>query len=226
MLTRADTDGRLGLLKQSLGGILRQSHVADLRVMVWANGAGDEVRDYLRTKPVRLFDCAHNAGQHIAMNEMLDEAARIQATYFLRVDDDAVFQTPNWLKKLLTAHDSLEKGGIYSVMSPVINGLNHPPPTIGFTNYGHRRYEQVNILGGICRLHPMHLLRHFRFEERLAMGGGEATQIAALCHSLGVPLLRYPKVQVSHGGSTNAQEAADPVWKHRHDMAQYLPVGL
>jgi len=220
------TQGRLDRLKQSLGGVLRQSHIADVRVMVWANAAGAETLAYLRTKPVHLFDCPNNAGQHIAMNEMLDEASRMQATHFLRVDDDAVFQTRDWLKKLLAAHMALEKANVYSVMSPVINGLNHPPPTLGFTNYGHRRFEQVNILGGICRLHPMHLLRHFRFEERLPMGGGEATQIAALCNSLSVPLLRYPKVQVSHGGSTNAQEAADPIWKHRHDMAQYIPVGL
>lgn len=222
MLTR----GRLAHLKVALSGVLRQSHVADVRVMVWANAANSDTIAYLATKPVQLFDCPDNAGQHIAINEMLDEAARMQATHFIRVDEDAVFQTSDWLKRLLAAHTALDKLGIYSVISPAINGLRNPPPAIGYVTRGNRRFERVNILGGICRLHPMHLLRHFRFEERLAMGGGEASQLANLCNQLGVPMLRYPKVQVSHGGSTDAQELADPIWKHEHDMNQYIPCGL
>lgn len=194
--------------------------------MVWTNGAGDETVAYLRQQPVRLFNCPDNAGQHIAMNEMMDESSRIGATHFLRVDEDCFPQTPNWLKRLLDVHVALDKAKIPCVLSPAINGLKHPPPARCYVNAAHRRFERVDILGGICRLHPMPLLRHFRFEERLPMGGGEASQLSSLCRALGVPMLRYPKVQVSHGGSTQEQEEADPIWAHRHDMAQYIPVGL
>src|SRR5690242_6119153 len=84
VLTRGQ---RLDYLKTCLAGILRQTHVADVRVMVWSNGVARETVDWLRTKPVRLFDCPDNVGQHIAVNEMLDEAARMRASYFIRVDD-------------------------------------------------------------------------------------------------------------------------------------------
>lgn len=206
--------------------MLRQRHVANLHVMVWANGAGAATVDYLKAQPVRLFDSMFNCGQNIAMNEMLDEANRKRVRYFVRVDEDCVFQTPNWLKRLLQAHQALEDDGHFSVMAPAVNGLKSPPPALGILCYKRREFEQVNILGGICRLHPMLMLRNFRFEERVAMGGGEATQMAHLCNTLGVPMLRYPKVQVSHGGSTASQEAADPVWAYEHDMLQYLPPGL
>lgn len=213
-------------LKRALAGILRQRHVADVRVMVWSNAAGRETVDYLKTQPVRLYDCPDNAGQHIAMNEMLDAASRMNATYFVRVDEDCVFQTTDWLHRLLVAHESLWNAKVASVLSPVVNGLKHPPPTRAKVIIARRRYELVDILGGICRLHPMDLLRHFRFEERLPMGGGEASQLSNLCRSLGVQLLRYPKVQVSHGGSTQTQEAENPVWAYEHDMAQFIPCGL
>ena len=194
--------------------------------MVWCNDSSRDTLSYLRHKPVALLESPHNCGQHIAMNEMLDRAAKMKADYVVRVDDDCWFETHDWLRRFIKTSRALASRNINAVIGPVVHGLKNPPQAIAQFHVDRVKVERTHILGGICRMHPARLVRHFRFEERLPMGFGEASQMASLCNQLGVMMLRLPSVRVTHGGSTVSQEAENPMWKLEHDMYQYVPVGL
>ena len=114
----------------------------------------------------------------------------------------------------------------YPVLGIQIDGLNQPPRTIQAYQLGRERVELVSILGGIFRMSPMSLITYFRWDERQAMGYGDATQFASLCQSSDIDMFRVATVRCSHGDSTNKQKGLSPSWDYEHDMLQYMPLGL
>ena len=86
--------------------------------------------------------------------------------------------------------------------------------------------EATDILGGLCRFMPMTVLRYWRFDERSPMGFGDSTHLSKFCKLKFIPQLRCMDIHVSHGESTDAQEAADPDWTYNHMMLQVMPYGL
>src|SRR3990170_4446955 len=89
MLTR----NRARYLMESLAGVKigMATTVCDSRLFVWNNGN--------ETIPEQTHGVGHNVGQHISMNRLIQEAVNLNADFFVRVDDDCVFKTRNWLSK-------------------------------------------------------------------------------------------------------------------------------
>lgn len=158
---------------------------------------------------------------------MLDECVRRNYNWHIRVDDDCWMITRTWLKKLLRTQEAVRKmRGKYVAMSPRIDGLNSPPVATGTIEMAGGTVDIVDILGGIFRMAPMTMMQYFRWDERQAMGFGDATQFRSFCESTDTELLRVNSVRATHGDSTNAQEDADGNWAYEHDMLQYIPLGL
>ena len=157
---------------------------------------------------------------------MLDECVRREYEWHIRIDDDCWISTRNWLKRLFAAQEAIKLlRGKYVVLGINVKGLNDPPPTIEAYEIGREVIERVDILGGIFRMSPMYLMRYFRWDERQAMGFGDATQFRSFCESTTTDLLRVQGIQATHGESTIKQEV-DAEWAYEHDMLQYLPLGL
>lgn len=157
---------------------------------------------------------------------MLDECTRRGYDWHIRADDDCWIGTRNWLKRLLAAQEAIKRlRGKYVVLGINIKGLNDPPTTLVGYEIGREVIEQVDILGGIFRMSSMSLVRYFRWDERQAMGFGDATQFRSFCESTNTELLRVAGIKATHGDSTNKQQL-DEVWSHEHDMLQYIPLGL
>jgi hypothetical protein len=115
--------------------------------------------------------------------------------------------------------------GRRAVVAPNIEGLDSPPKAIYTYEMGKETVHHVDILGGIFRMAPMSLMRYFRWDERQAMGFGDASQFRSFCENSHTNLLRVQGVRASHGESTQRQNV-DSAWKIRHDMDQYMPLGL
>jgi hypothetical protein len=187
--------------------------------MVWNNGA-DRIAD-------QTHGVGHNVGQHVAMNRMLDEAVSIDADYFVRVDEDCFFETRDWLKRFVSLYPKyVKRYNRTCIMGPNVHGLRNPPKAISRFTVGKYRMEACEILGGICRFMPMTMLRYWRFDERMPMGFGDATCISRFCQQRFIPMLRCLDIHVSHGESTDAQEAMSAEWTHEHMMLQVMPYGL
>lgn len=163
-----------------------------------------------------------NCGQHVAHNEMLEECIRRGYAWHVRVDDDCWIINRKWLKKLHSVHEQV---GAAIVTSPSIEGLDFPPPAESAWEMDGTVIEKVDMLGGIFRMTPMSLMKDFRWDERLAMGFGDATQFRSFCRSAGVPMFRVRGLRATHGESTQRQNT-NAAWKVQHDMDQYMPLGL
>lgn len=216
-MTRA---GREKYLRRTLK-TLRQQPVD---IMVWANGPMD-----LDALGPFVWSHVHpfNVGQHVAHNSMLDEAVKRDYDWHIRVDDDCWIRGKTWLTRMLKTQEKVKEcGGKYAVMSPNITGLQSPPETIHAYDIDGEIAHHVAILGGIFRMSPMYLMRYFRWDERQAMGFGDATQFANFCDSTKTSMLRLQNVKASHGDSTAKQNEKNETWSHEHDMLQYVPLGL
>ena len=191
--------------------------------MLWGNGV-----DVSGFKADWKRSTDHNMGQHIPMNTMLDRAVNMGARYFLRVDDDCWPQAPKqWLRRLVDLADEHEKQyQTPCIIGPKVRGLRWQPAVVTEVLVGRKRLHLMEMLGGICRLHSMSLMRYFRWNPRLPMGMGEASSLAEYMRARNIPLLRDPHTVVSHGGSTDDQEAKAPQWKLEHDRLQVIPYGL
>lgn len=211
-----------------LAKTLKSLRTQNVMTMLWVNGATSSPHSdghaYFHGHPF-------NAGQHVAHNEMLDECVRRKVDWHIRVDDDCWITTRTWLKRLLKIQKQLKdlRGGNYAVLGLNISGLDAPPPSTharGFDLKDNTIIENVEILGGIFRMTPMYLMRYFRWDERQAMGFGDATQFKSYCESAGLRMFRVRNIHASHGGSTQAQIASGGDWNYEHDMLQYMPLGL
>lgn len=188
--------------------------------MLWANGP---VADDVKEGHVFLHEHPFNVGQHVAHNEMLDEANRAGYRFHTRVDDDCWLTTKHAFNRLHSLSDFMKDRGVFGIE---VRGLNHPPRGIANPlKWGREKLQQVDILGGIFRMAPMGLMRYFRWEERLPMGFGEARQFANYCTAIAVPLYRIESIRCSHGDSTNKQQE-NKEWEYEHDMLQNIPLGL
>jgi len=203
-----------------MSGLLRQP----VDILVWSNGPATIPPD---KRIVWFREHPFNVGQHVAHNEMLDECSRRGYEWHIRVDDDCWFTTRKWLSRLLAVQKSVKEfTGKYAVLSPTIDGLDAPPEAQHSYDVGRQVAEQVDMLGGIFRMAPMGLMRYFRWDERQAMGFGDATQFKHFCDSTGTLMLRIRGVRATHGDSTKKQQEADPAWGYEHDMLQHVPLGL
>jgi len=168
-----------------------------------------------------------NVGQHVAHNAMLDECVKLGVDWYIRIDDDCWISTRTWLKRLLALQEKIrELRGKYAVLGIQVDGLDSPPPAVRGYEMGREVIESVEILGGIFRMSPMPMVRYFRWDERQAMGFGDATQFKSFCESAGVDMYRVRTVRSTHGESTQKQNERDRSWEYEHAMLQYLPLGL
>lgn len=215
------TRNRPGYLARCLEGLRigLSTTVCDTHLMIWNNSD--------RAIPEQTHGVGHNVGQHISMNRLIHEASEMDADWFIRIDDDCVFQTRNWLARMVriqSAHQRIYKRPC--VLSPFVHGLRNPPENLADVRIGKFHCHVVEILGGICRMMPMSHLRYWRFDERMPMGWSEAASYAKYCHQTGMPMLRTVNVEVSHGDSTDQQEKEDPDYAYESEMLKMTPYGL
>src|SRR5207249_2058015 len=141
---------------------------------IFDNGSEDGTRDWLRTQLFTWLELSpDNKGQCIASNRCLDAIGQ-DYDFIVRLDNDIIPKTQDFLQRMLEAQRALDKK---AVISPDIVGLEHKPKPFGEHSVGGFNFEFVEILGGACRLAPAALFKDFRFTEHGPLALGEAQQI-------------------------------------------------
>jgi len=168
-----------------------------------------------------------NRGQHHAFAEALALARQGGYRWLLRLDDDVRFKTKRWLKKLIQqtldlrarAGDPVDR----LVVAPKVIGLRNQPKIRAVLEKGQPYQAQLmELLGGVCRLHPVRLLDGFEPPLDEAIGRGDPEAIAIWCRRVGGLLVRFPNIRVVH--RTDDLEAKDsPEAAHVRRMGWYWP---
>lgn len=216
VLTRNRPEMLASVLKQIAEA--RKTTICNSVLMVWNNGEG--------CVPGQTHGVGHNVGQHVSMNRMIQAASDMGADWLLRVDDDCVFQSRNWLAKMVrlaTRHVAIY--GRPCVLSPFVHGLRFPPQAMGDVTISGKRCQIVAILGGICRLMPMSHLRYWRFDERMPMGWSEASSYAKFCIQTDMPMLRCVNIEVAHG-DPDIESVVETQSHYEREMLKMTPYGL
>lgn len=171
----------------------------------------------------KLVTYDDNVGQHIPTNEAIHTALEGDYDYLLRIDDDVEFETKRWLVKLIEASTVMND---IALISPRVRGLKYPPTVSEL-----RAIDDVPIrltfeaMGGICRLHPMGLLKTnpYLTDTRQPMGFGDATGIGRWAQLFSVPMIYVQTVNVKHAKGTKGQEKEDVEHFLTHGIFQRCP---
>ena len=226
------TRDRLDLTRKSFKA-LREWAGCEFDLYVADNGSGREMRSYLREekskgniKFLQLND--ENMGQNIATNDLLNEIVSREYDWVMRWDNDAMPRSRRFLKKLVRLGDRMMDKGGFPVLSPTILKLKHPPRAIAVAEFGEKKLEIVEILGGICRLHPAKMFETWRFSPYAPLGFGEAAEISRLCAEADIPMIRVLDIEVEHTYGEDGQVERWPeefTWERR-EVGRYVSYGL
>lgn len=180
-----------------------------------------QLRDIGRIYVIESF--SENRGLHVSMNYahrvLLDAGYR----YIMKVDNDVEFKTKHWLRKLVRAQKCLAPG---SVVSPKVEGLDHPPEPFARRRIDGWSVQFLDIIGGITRLMPRESIKDFKFNERMPLSWGGDLTFANHCERNIIPMAYITDIRVRHMDSTAGQEAANPEYMRRKEYEAYIPYGL
>ena len=233
------TRDRLDYTKKSLK-LLRKMAGCDVDLFIADNGSRHPTTEWLKgeksvgnIKYLKLFQ--ENKGQNIAANHLIDEIVKGDYKWVLRWDNDAIPRTRRFLKKLVRRSERFLYSNVICVTSPRITKLTHEPPPLGMGEELGFKYHDVEILGGICRLHPIALFQSwykgepaFRFSKFAPLGMGEASEMAGLCKRASINMLRMVDLEVEHMGGEDSQKEDEPAefsWERR-EVGRYISYGL
>lgn len=168
-----------------------------------------------------------NRGQHYATAEALTLARELGYKWLLRLDDDVLHKTKRWLKKLIERTEELKKiarDGRYRIVSgPRIVGLRNQPKIEGQVQIGQSFQAAVpELLGGVCRLHPLELLSTYTPDLYAPTGRGDPQSIAAYVDRNEGLLVQYPDVRMVHK-TDQLEEEDTPEMAHQRKMSRYWP---
>jgi len=226
-ITRANTPQRARLLLDTITYGVDQAGVKfDWHIFV--NGvclAGDICESTKKAGLITGYtQYGVNRGQHPPTNVAIKMAEEGDYDDLVRIDDDVEWETKRWLAKLVEVSESF---GGRAVVAPHVRGLKFPVHTSEetFHSKGLPCKLAFDALGGICRLHPMPLLKEFPYhaDTRQPMGFGDATGIARWAVTHMVPLVVAQSVKVKHAKTTKGQEAEDHGHFSTHSLFQRCP---
>lgn len=214
------TRNRLDYTKQAFSSLERKAgHPYDH--YIWDNGSTDGTYEWLKDHDYTVLHSEANVGQNVAANELLRTIREKGGyTHILRFDNDCFIESDNLLAELIEACGLLENK---AVVSPRVEGLNWNPDRFATKDLGKHEAGFVDIIGGICRLHPTILIDGFWFDVRQPMGFGEASQVARWCQKKVIALAYIETLVVNHGVSTKEQIEKDPHYFKEHACLQRYP---
>lgn len=227
------TRDRLDLSRKSFKA-LREWAGIDIDLYVADNGSRDDMRKYLKGEKakgnIRYLQLNNeNLGQNIAANDLIDQIMSKNYDWILRWDSDGIPRTRRFLKKLVKVGERFAAAGVVTVLSPQITKLKHPPEATAYVEYDDKHeLEVVEILGGICRLHPRPVFNDFRFSRFAPLGLGEADEMGRFCKNSGVQMIRAPWLEVEHAHGEDGQKELNPeefTWERR-EVGRYVSYGL
>lgn len=143
------TYDRLELTKKCFESLYKTAGYPFIHYVV-DNGSKDETVRYLEKNypDIRIIHNTENKGISIASNQAVSQAKEYGYDIIVKVDNDALFITPNWLKTMV----KIWKSNHRLVMSPYVQGLRDNPggaPRVGWGWIAGEYLGMTKHIGGI-----------------------------------------------------------------------------
>lgn len=199
---------------------------------VWAGAPSQALQAALERlladRQLQFLQCwDENRGQHYATKEALELARALGYRWLLRLDDDVMHKTKRWLRKLVDRTEELRRiardGRHRIIAAPRIIGLNHQPKVEGQIQLGQSfQVNLVELLGGVCRLHPVEFLANFEPDLFMPTGRGDPQSIGVHADRNEGLLAQYPDIRMIHK-TDQLEEEDTPEMAHLRKMSRYWP---
>lgn len=152
-----------------------------------------------------------NLGICVGANRLLELLDPSRYDVIVRFDNDCEVTQPDTLK--VCAELSAKHGAI---VSPRVNGLNNPPPTIRTVSLSGHPLDETAILGGIFMVIPAFLFDElgYRFNERAPLATGDE-EIVPWWRMHGGVCGYLQEFSVNHYETTEGQKARYPEYEQR-----------
>lgn len=194
------------------------------------NGSKDRTIEWLADKQLKSGWCnsiwSHgnktNEGISKASNDLLNVIKSFNEIepydIILKVDNDAFFETQDWLKAMI----KVWKSNHLLVLSPYVNGLRDNPGGASRVGYGEVARELIgwtNHIGGICTFADAKLYKDFRWDEDNFLHGNQDLEFSQYALSKGYQPGYMENYFLSHGDhGTQAQEDEYPEYFKRRKL--------
>jgi len=168
-------------------------------------------------KPLKIYIKRNkkNKGIAIGWNQAVEIAKeKIKPQILIKVDDDAEFMTPNWLKVMI---EIFERNRTL-ILSPYVEGLEDSPGGVLRRRMKGSPYVLINdrvlgivpFLGGIVWASPVEVYDDFRFPEDQFIVGNKDYIISQYARSIGYSLFYVEELRVYHQEGTKRQHQRYP----------------
>lgn len=198
---------------------------------VFDNGSTDGTGLWLKAQKDsgRITDyilCGENMGLSHSFNRAYGQARDGNYDYVMTVDNDALFKTRHWLRKLIRAQKTLGVKNPKAVVSPTVDNLMHPPQPYAVANIDKMRFGFVDILGGIARFMPVAATEGLELNARLPLAWGQDQSVASHCANANIPMAYVYNIVVRHMMTDAEQFDNIPEYMRRKNFEAYIPYGL
>ena len=181
------------------------------------NGSTDGTQDWLMdeydSKHVRTFKV--NKGISIASNQAIEDI-KFQGDYdiIVKVDNDALFITPDWLKTMV----KIWKSNHRLVMSPYVQGLRDNPggaPRIGWGWIAGEYLGMTKHIGGLVHFVDADAYKEWRWDEKDFLHGMQDLEFSQYLMLNGYQMGYLENYFVEHCEGTVGQEKKFPSYFER-----------
>lgn len=157
-----------------------------------------------------------NKGISIASNQALNEISKAHYDIIVKVDNDAVFLTDGWLKKMV----DLWKSNHRLALSCYVQGLRDSPGGAPRVAGGTIKGEMIGItkhLGGICHFVDASAYDNFRWDETSFLHGVQDLEFSKYLNDNGYQMGYLENWFVNHGtvGTQGQEEKYKDYFKRR-----------
>jgi len=164
------------------------------------NGSSDDTVEWIKANyPFKwLMPNEENKGISIASNQALDEIAHHDYDIIMKVDNDCVFLSDGWLKRMV---DIWKRNNI-TALSCYVQGLKDNPGGAERIGHGFIDGEYIGItnhLGGICHFVDASAYKNFRWNEDSFYHGIQDVELSRYLASNGFQMAYLENYFCNHG---------------------------
>lgn len=220
------TYDRLEMTKKSFDSLHKTAQYPFKHFIV-DNGSTDGTKEYLKSYAVaykaNITFNEDNKGISIASNQALDAMKSDKPDIIVKVDNDAMFLTDGWLKRMV----DLWKSNRMLVMSTYIQGLRENPGGAPREEYGMVKGEYLGLtrhIGGIVHFADARAYKDFRWSEKDVLHGAQDLELSNYLRAKGYTHGYLENFYCSHGESgTEAQKLQYPSYFERRKIEKTKP---
>ena len=206
---------RLDMTKISFGSLKEKAGYPYDHFIV-NQGSDKETREWLEAQDFKLvINNEKNMGIPYASNQAIDKIKIGDYDIIIKVDNDALFKTFNWLRDMIKVFEKMRPINL----SPYIEGLIQNAGGVNRAGYGFIGGEFLGFvmhIGGICSAVPREVYNHFTWPDTAFMHGGNDVLLSSYLNNNGYQLAYMENHRVEHmEGSVGQAEKYPKYFKER-----------